>query len=211
MANPIHEHKWTPEEGAMYYEKLKYIADVLLQHPKVKSSLFSTYYGQPISSTEVNNWCGGTGEMLAFDPDGIAYPCIRYMESSLGSDRPPLIIGDVNGLCTTEEQSKIFSDLKAITRVTQSSTDCFNCSVASGCGWCSAWNYQENGSVNKRSMNLCWMQRARSLANSYYLNKKFRQENSEKRMPVYLDREIATKMITDEEYDMLIKLANNLR
>lgn len=41
--------------------------------------------------------------MLAFDPNGIAYPCLRYMESSLGNDQPPIIIGSVDGLWVTEE------------------------------------------------------------------------------------------------------------
>lgn len=208
MANPIHEHKWTKEEGAIYYKQLKQIADDLLIHENVESSLFSDYFGKPLLSTENSNWCGGTGAMLSFDPDGIAYPCIRYMESSLGNDQPPLIIGSVNGLCQTQEQKAILQNLKKITRRSQSTDECFNCSVASGCGWCSAWNYQENGSVDKRSMNLCWMSRARSLINSYYLNNLYIKQNSLKRMPVYLSRDLALNLISNEEYDKLLLLAS---
>ena len=62
------------------------------------SSLFDPHFGIPLLSTDVQNWCGGTGAMLSFDPDGNAYPCIRYMESSLGSDRKPIIIGNTKGL-----------------------------------------------------------------------------------------------------------------
>jgi radical SAM protein with 4Fe4S-binding SPASM domain len=32
------------------------------------------------------NWCGGDGQMLAVDPNGELFPCIRYMESSLGDE-----------------------------------------------------------------------------------------------------------------------------
>lgn len=207
MANPIHEHNWTIEEAKIYYTQLKEIANKLLIHRNVESSLFSDVFGKPIRSTEVSNWCGGTGEMLAFDPDGVAYPCIRYMESSLGDDRPPLIIGDVNGLYQTEEQKTVIKNLKAVTRRTQSNTECFYCQVASGCGWCSAWNYQESGSVDHRSTNLCWMHRAKSLVNSYYYNMLYRSQNRICRIPVYLSREIALKLISNEEYDSLLELS----
>jgi len=79
--------------------------------------------------------------MLSFDPNGIAYPCIRYMSSSLGDTVPPIIIGDVNGIYISKEAKEIKKQFDAITRRTQSSDECYYCSVASGCAWCSAWNY----------------------------------------------------------------------
>ena len=79
--------------------------------------------------------------MLAFDPDGIAYPCLRYMESSLGDDAPPIIIGSVDGIFETDEHKEIKRCLDCITRRSQSTDECFNCPIADGCGWCSAWNY----------------------------------------------------------------------
>jgi radical SAM protein with 4Fe4S-binding SPASM domain len=33
--------------------------------------------------------------MIAVDYKGDIYPCIRYMESSLGNSAPPIIIGNV--------------------------------------------------------------------------------------------------------------------
>lgn len=33
--------------------------------------------------------------MISVDYKGDIYPCIRYMESSLGTDVPPVIIGNV--------------------------------------------------------------------------------------------------------------------
>jgi hypothetical protein len=54
-------------------------------------------------STENNNWCGGVGSMLAFDYNGLAFPCLRYMESSLGSDKEPIIVGSVDGIYNTPE------------------------------------------------------------------------------------------------------------
>ena len=207
-ANPIYEHKWTLQEGQLYYKQLKELANNLLENPNFSTTLFSDIIGQPILSTELQNWCGGTGEMLAFDPDGIAYPCLRYMESSLGSDQPPIIIGSVNGVYQTEEEKEIQTRLKNITRRTQSTDECFNCHIASGCAWCSAWNYQQFGTCDKRSTNLCWMHRARSLANTYYWNTFYKQTDSLKRIPVYLERSIANQIISDEEYDELLILTH---
>jgi len=127
------------------------------------------------------NWCGGNMSMLAFDPDGIAFPCIRYMKSSLGNSVEPLPVGDVKGLFQTEKEKKIANYLFSITRRSQSTDECFYCPVASGCAWCSAWNYQENGDVNIRSTNICLAHKARVLANAYYWNSYYKQNNMTER------------------------------
>lgn len=81
--------------------------------------------------------CGGTGAMLACDPDGYLYPCIRYMESSLGDSQPPIRIGHVDtGLVKTEEEKQIVKCLDCITRRSQSTDECFYCPIAKGCAWC---------------------------------------------------------------------------
>jgi hypothetical protein len=54
--------------------------------------------------------------MLAFDPHGNAYPCLRYMESSLGGEVEPLIIGDTNGIYNTPESQEIRCKLCTLTR-----------------------------------------------------------------------------------------------
>lgn len=46
--------------------------------------------------SENRNWCGGTGDMIAVNWTGNIYPYLRYMESSLGSEADPIIIGTVN-------------------------------------------------------------------------------------------------------------------
>ena len=209
-ANPIYEHKWTIEESQVYYQQLKLLADKLLNNPQITSSLFNEQFGIPKLSTDNSNWCGGTGAMLAFDYQGLAYPCLRYMSSSLGEDREPIIIGNTQNIYITNKDKQTYEQLKQITRRSQSTDECFNCSIATGCSWCSAWNYQEFGTCNKRSTNICWMHRARSLANTYYYNTYYIINKSEKRMPVYLERDIANKIISDEEYDTLLRLSLNI-
>lgn len=212
-ANCVYEAKWNPEDAKLLYQEMIKMADKLLylegQNKNVTVSLFSEILGQPMLVKDNTNWCGGTGNMLAFDPDGIAYPCLRYMKSSLGDDAPPIVIGSVDGIFETEEHKNIKEYLDSITRKSQSTDECFYCPVAQGCAWCSAWNYQETGSVNKRSTNICVMHKARVLANVYYWNKKYIMENREKRMPIYLPREEALKIIDADEYDKLLLLSRN--
>lgn len=208
-ANCVHEVEWTIEHGQIFYQELKKMADYLLSiDDDIAISLFDDEIFTPLPETENNNYCGGTGAMLAFDPDGIAYPCLRYMPSSLGKDVPPLICGSVEGVFEKPEHKALKDYLDSITRRSQSSDECFYCPIARGCGWCSAWHYQSLGSPNKRSMNLCTMHKARSLANVYYWNKWYKQQGIDKKMKMWLPEEEALKIISKEEYDMLKKLSD---
>ena len=173
-ANTIYEADWTIEQAQVFYKKLKIVADKLLSLEKeIPCSLFHKDFFKPLPPEENQNWCGGNGLMLAFDPDGDAYPCLRYMESSLNGERKPLRIGNSrSGIYQTREEKEIRKELSEITRRSQSTDECFNCPVAAGCSWCTAWNYQKFGTANKRDTASCWMHKARSVANYYYWSKK---------------------------------------
>lgn len=73
---------------------------------------------------------------------------------------------------------------------------------------CSAENYNEFGTYNKRSINICWMHRANSLANVYYWNKYYKLHNIKNTFPLYLPRNIAEKIITNHEYNELYMLSH---
>lgn len=207
-ANCVYEAKWTYEHAKVFYDELKKMADKLLdRNDETTVSLFDEAFFKPLPAEENSNWCGGDMKMLAFDPDGVAYPCLRYMSSSLGTDRAPIIVGSVDGLFVTEEQKNIKEYMDKITRRSQSTDECFNCPIAGGCAWCSAWNYQETGSVNKRSTNICTMHKARSLANVYYWNKWYKLNGIDKVFKMYLPKEEALKIIDEQEYDMLAELS----
>lgn len=207
-ANCVYEVKWTYEHSKVLYDEMKIMADKLLDlNDETVVSLFDDKHFQPLLPEENSNWCGGDMKMLAFDPAGIAYPCLRYMPSSLGTDRAPIIVGSVDGIFVTEEQKHIKEYMDKITRRSQSTDECFNCPIAGGCSWCSAWNYQETGSVNKRSTNICAMHKARSLANVYYWNKWYKQNGIDKVFKMYLPKEEALKIIDEQEYDMLAELS----
>lgn len=206
-ANPIYEIEWTVEQAKIYYNELKKLANKLLLNLKIKCSIFDNHQNVPLPISDNMNWCGGDGHMLAFDPHGNAYPCLRYMESSLGGEVEPLIIGDTNGIYNTPESQEIRCKLCALTRSNQSTEECAHCSIAAGCSWCSAWNYQQFKKIGKRSTNICWMHRASALANVYYWNLRYRLEESEKRFPIYLEQKYALQIISSEEYDALLSLS----
>ena len=213
-ANPIYEHKWTIDESKIYYYKLKSLADQLLikyKNKKIFCKLFDEGIGYPEYSNYNYNYCGGNGSMLAFDPEGNAYPCLRYMESSLGHSQKPLIIGNAKGIYQTNEEKEIYKTLTSITRRTQSTDECYNCHIATGCGSCNAYNYQESGDVNHRSTNICWMHRAQVLANVYYWNKYYITNNKSSYYALNLSRDIAINIISNEEYDMLLQLSRTPR
>lgn len=207
-ANCVYEAEWTDEQAQFFYQELKKMADYILSLDKdIFVSLFQDHIGTPMHEEENQNWCGGTMSMLVFDPDGRASPCLRYLESSLGEEQPPIIIGSVDGLFVSEEQKEQAQCLECITRRSQSTDECFYCPIASGCAWCSAWNYQSFGTANKRSTNICVMHKSRVLANVYYWNKYYRKNNMPNRFECHLPKEEALRFISEEEYDHLIQLS----
>lgn len=207
-ANPVYEAEWTIEQGQLYYAELKKMADYLLElNDETTVALFDDRLFEAIDESEQQTYCGGTGKMLAFDPQGLAYPCLRYMPSSLGDSVPALVIGDCeNGLFVTDEQRAIQDKLCSITRRSQNTDECYYCPIAKGCSECAAWSYQQHGCLGKRSMNICNMHKARSLANVYYWNKYYVLNGIDKKMPMNLPKEEALKFIDEAEYEMLQKL-----
>lgn len=146
--------------------------------------------------------------MLAMDPDGWLYPCIRYMESSLGTSRKPLRIGHVNfGIAQRKCDKQCVECLNKIDRRTESSDECFYCPIAEGCSWCSAYNYQENGTPDSRCTYICDMHKTRSLANAYFWNKWYRKKQWKQRFKIYCPDEWAIPIIGEEELNMLKELS----
>lgn len=206
-ANTVYEKGWTLDHAKKYYTELKRIADYWNDNNIVEThylALFQESFFKPKKEGDDQNWCGGTGSMLSMDPDGYLYPCIRYMESSLGTDIKPLRIGHVDiGIAQTECDKNCVDCLNAITRKTQSTEECYYCPIAEGCSWCSAYNYQENGTPDKRVTYSCEMHKARSLANVYFWNKYYRKNNIKKRFKMYCPEDWALEIIDESEYVML--------
>lgn len=157
-----------------------------------------------IANGAVVHNCGGNGVMIACDWDGEIYPCIRYMEMSLGNDQPKLPIGNVDdGIMQTPEQLQNVKCLQCVNRRTQSTDECFNCPIAEGCSWCTAWNYQLFGTPDKRCTRICPMHKARCLFNIYFWNKYYLKNNLPQCMDINIPEEWALEIISQEEFDML--------
>ena len=214
--NCIFEKGWENKHATILYNQLKLLADYLLQNnlfDKVYLSIFEEHSFYKLPDNETNNWCGGSGKMLALDWRGDYYPCIRYMPSSLGPNKKPLIIGNIDrGLGTLPEEQKIIDDLKSITRQSQSTQECLDCPINAGCAWCSGYNYQEFGTANHRATYICCMHKARALANAYFFNSAYVLYNIPNQFKLNLPEEEALKIIPQEEYNnlkMLEELAGN--
>ena len=209
-ANTVYEEGWEQHHATELYYQMKKVSDYLLENnlsEDIYISLFSEMFFRPKSEEDQLNWCGGTGSMLAIDPDGFLYPCIRYMESSLGCSRRPFRIGNINdGIKSNDEEANNLKCLDCITRRSQSTDECFYCPIAEGCSWCSGYNYQVNGTPDSRATYSCEMHKARALANVYFWSKYYEKENIDKTYELHVPTEWALNIIPKEELDMIKSL-----
>jgi radical SAM peptide maturase (CXXX-repeat target family) len=212
-ANCVYEKGWNINHATLLYHELKKIADFILEQDKenvLDFTMFDDSYCRPLDDSDNQNYCGSTGCMLCCDPDGNIAPCIRFLKSSLGEELGDFTIGHVRSGMGVEEQDKANIELlDSITRRSQSTDECWNCPIAAGCGWCTAYNYQETGSPDKRCTYICCMHKARSLANVYYWNKVYKKNNEHRYFEMYLPKEEALKIITESEYNILLELIEN--
>ena len=211
-ANCVYEEGWEVGHARELYRQMKKTSDYFLEKNIDFSDFFCSLYEQnffrPKTETDNDNWCGGTGLMISLDPDGYIYPCIRYMESSLGTDQPPVRIGSVTeGVGCREEHKCTISCLQCITRRSQSTDECFYCPIAEGCSWCSAYNYQVYGTPDARATYICVMHKARALANVYFWNKYFQAHGERCYMKNNVPDEWALEIVSDEELKMLKELS----
>ena len=202
--NCIYEKGWTIEHAKTLYCELKKVADYLLNNhlERIKgTSILNLDLSQQKNISD-KNFCGGDGNMLAVDYKGDLYPCLRYMESSIGQSQSPYIIGNVNDGIGYNQQTKDMIAGLNVTYQSQSPQECLDCPVSSECGWCSALNYQEFGTINKRTTYTCLMHKARVLANYYYQNKMGGN------YPFLINKQDAIDIIGEDETNYLMELAN---
>ncbi len=205
--NVVFEDVWEQEHARLLYQEMKKLTDIIIDKGLYTShitSLFSEGIGVPMDPEDNNNWCGGDGSMLAIGTDGKCYPCLRYMSYTFAnSDRPALEIGDIYHGIDDEEKSDTIQCLKCITRRSQSTSQCFDCPVAKGCGWCSAFNYDCFGTADKRTTYHCEMHKARVLANVYFWNKLYRKLELSKRYAFHVPDHWALAIIDNDELEIL--------
>jgi len=173
--NCVFEDVWKDGDDLLFENQLTELADVIIDnkyYEEYACSFYADFIGKPLNwKVDNQNWCGA-GKMLAVDAAGNFYPCTRFVQYSL-RDKPAWIIGNVkDGI----DQNKLRPFL-TLDRTTQSSEECINCEVASGCAWCQGENYDaaQTHTIFQRSTAICKMHKARVRANNYYWNKLFRK------------------------------------
>lgn len=210
--NCVFEQGWTVEHATILYNELIKLANYILENDledKIYISIFDETLFHPKKISDNQNWCGGNGQMISVDYKGDIYPCIRYMESSLGNDIPPVIIGNVNtGIMTDAKCRNCINALKQVNRISQSTEECINCPIAEGCAWCQAYNYQSSGGdFNHRATFICIMHKARTLANCYYWNLVYLKHQQLKRMKLWLPDSDALQIIPQNQLAILKALS----
>lgn len=173
--NCVFEDVWNDGDDMLFEEQLMALADTIIDndlYTDYACSFFTEHMGKPLDCKLDNmNWCGA-GRMLAVDAAGLFYPCTRFAQYSL-RDKSAWIIGNVNdGI----DKNKLRPFL-TLDRCTQSTQECIECEVASGCAWCQGENYDaaDTPTVFQRSTAICKMHKARVRANNYYWNKLYRK------------------------------------
>lgn len=207
LCNFAYEPKYTIQDAKNIYFELKKVSDYMIQNKYNNYiSILDEYIGN--FDNTIDNYCGGTGKMIAFSSDGKAYPCIRYMPISIGNEKSSKIcIGDCfNGIYKTNDQLKIKKELDSITRKSQSTKECMECPVSTGCGWCSGYNYELYGTANKRCTNICYSHKGRVLASCYYYNKRHIELNDVNPKKINLPYNEVVDIIGKEEADYLFNL-----
>lgn len=177
--NCVFEDVWKEGDDRVFEEQLMELADAIIDggyYNDYVCSFFTEHIGKPMDCQMDNqNWCGA-GKMLAVDAEGNFYPCMRFAKYSLRS-KDALIIGNVrDGI----DKNKLRSFL-TLDRCTQSTQECIDCEVASGCAWCQGENYDaaDTPTIYQRSTAICKMHKARVRANNYYWNKLYRKLEKE--------------------------------
>lgn len=173
--NCVFEDVWQEGDDTLFFNQLVELADAIIDgnyYEDFDCSFFSEIIGKPLDCVRNNqNWCGA-GRMLSIDAAGNFYPCTRFAQYSL-RNKKAWIIGDIhNGI----DKNKLRPFL-TLDRCTQSTQECIDCEVSSGCAWCQGENYDsaDTPTIFQRSTAICKMHKARVRANNYYWNKLYRK------------------------------------
>jgi radical SAM peptide maturase (CXXX-repeat target family)/CXXX repeat peptide maturase len=167
-ANVVYEDVWHEGDDILFENQLKELADYVLEKEiwwDYSVRFFDPTTGFPVTKENLDrNFCG-SGKMLAIDCKGNLFPCIRFYDMSL-NNKKPVIIGNVEkGI----DNDKV-RPFKLLSYKAQSTEECINCQVATGCAWCTGGNYDcaDTDTIYQRATYNCKMHKANVRANEYF-------------------------------------------
>ncbi|EPR14575.1 radical SAM peptide maturase, CXXX-repeat target family [Ruminiclostridium papyrosolvens] len=179
-ANVVFEDVWQPGDDDIFEQQLVELADYIIEnelYDKYSCALFHDIIGQPYTKEGLKMTSCGAGRMIALGPDGTIYPCLRYKDYSL-NNKKEITIGHVD---TGIDFEKV-RPFRTLMYKVQSDSECLECDVASGCGFCQGFNYDvaDTETNFQRAKYICKMHKARVRANNYYFNKLYNLKGIER-------------------------------
>ena len=201
--NCVFEEGWQLSDAQELYNQMNIVSKYLIDNnlkDKVYIAIFDAGKYRPISEdTLAHNWCGVSSRtMTAFNYKGDMYPCIRFMESSTGYNVEPFIVGNIeHGLCGTPEEKEKYEKVSSLTIENMSPQKCIDCSIGSGCAWCTGYCYQR-GDIEHKTLFNCQMYKAQALACKKYYHDIKDWEMYDK---INIPDEMALEIISQEEWN----------
>lgn len=180
-ANVVFEDVWEDGDDAIFEDQLKSLADYIIENETYHNnfvSLFDEYIGKPLTEEHTKRPVCGAGRMIALGPSGNIYPCLRYKDYSLESDKKEIVIGHVD---TGIDFNKVLR-FRVSTYPMQCDDECLNCEIALGCMFCQGQSYDSADTPTnfQRSKFICKMHKARVRANNYYFNRLYNEKEIER-------------------------------
>ena len=163
--NVVFENVWKENDHLLFENQLMLLANLIIEkklYNQYSCSIFDRDIGHPVTNN--GNWCG-TGKMLTIDSKGDFYPCIRFTPFSL-AQKPGISIGN----CNSGFDYNRIRPFIALDMATQSSAECRECDIASGCAWCQGANYDcaDSETIFQRATYLCKFHKSRVRVNQYF-------------------------------------------
>ncbi|MBU3130690.1 radical SAM peptide maturase, CXXX-repeat target family [Clostridium tagluense] len=171
MANVIFEDEWQDGDDNIFEEQLRELADYTIENKLCEEysvRFFAPQIGFPLTDEALKrNFCGA-GNMLAIDYKGNYFPCLRFLDFTL-NNKKGVCIGNVDIGINTDK----IRPFLALTVETQSKEECKTCEVASGCAWCTGFNYDaaDTNTIYQRATFICKMHKANVRASEYFWDK----------------------------------------
>ncbi len=191
-ANVVFENVWKNGDDEILEEQLKKLADYVIDNKLYDKGYYCSFFdeniGYPYDDEDMERTYCGAGKMIALSPNGNIYPCIRYYGYSL-NNHEEWSVGDIkNGIDMEKVRPFVLS-----TNRLQSDAECLNCDVATGCGFCQGFNYDDAPIPTNfyRAKHICNMHKARVRANNYFFSKLYniygieRDSNNKNRKSLY--------------------------
>ncbi|MEO3947779.1 radical SAM peptide maturase, CXXX-repeat target family [Gorillibacterium sp. CAU 1737] len=180
-ANVVFEDVWHDGDDVIFESQLKELADCIIEQELYVDNyvtLFDDMIGKPLAAEQLNRPVCGAGRMVALGPTGKIYPCLRYKDYSLESDKEEITIGDVERGIDFDKVIRF----RVSTYPMQCDEECLHCEIALGCMFCQGQSYDSADTPTnfQRSKAICKMHKARVRANNYYFNRLYNEKNIER-------------------------------